>query len=207
MNPAHTIPAERLASWFEGKDFSIDYTSSNVPRWAPLLWDERNRIREVLEIGTLEGRTAIFWLEFLPNSTITCIDNFEGTLVQPSDPKLRAQIPLREQRFDANLASYGNRVRKIKSRSASALDALYYANESFDLIYVDGDHRCHAVLVDSALALQMLKPNGILIWDDYAWQDLPGNGPGPAIDAIVALYKDELEVLRDDYQLIVRKRR
>jgi len=207
VNPAHTIPAERLASWFEGKDFSIDYTSSNVPRWAPLLWDERNRIREVLEIGTLEGRTAIFWLEFLPNSTITCIDNFEGTLVQPSDPKLRAQIPLREQRFDANLASYGNRVRKIKSRSASALDALYYANESFDLIYVDGDHRCHAVLVDSALALQMLKPNGILIWDDYAWHELPGNGPGPAIDAIVALYRDELEVLRDDYQLIVRKRR
>ena len=63
-------------------------------------------------------------------------------------------------------------MRKIKSRSAPALDALFYAGESFDLIYSDADHRCDAVLADAALSLRILRPNGILIWDDYQLYDL-----------------------------------
>ena len=79
-------------------------------------------------------------------------------------------------------------MRKIKSRSAPALDALFYAGESFDLIYIDADHRCDAVLADAALSLQILRPNGILIWDDYQLYDFVDR-PGPAIDAVLALHQ------------------
>jgi hypothetical protein len=156
-----------------------------------------------LEIGSLEGRSAIFWLEFFPASIVTCIDTFEG-IPELQTPRSRAQVPFREKRFDANLAPYGRRMRKIKSRSAPALDALYHAGESFDLIYIDADHRCDAVLADSALSLRILRPNGILIWDDYQLHDLVDR-PGPAIDAVLALHQSKLKVLHKGYQVIARK--
>lgn len=189
-------------SWYDGKEFSADWTTMNIKHWANVLRDECD-VHAILEIGAMEGRSAIFWLEFFPASVVTCIDNFEG-VPELQTPYTRSQVPFREKRFDGNLAPYGARVRKIKSRSAPALDALFYAGESFDLIYIDADHRCDAVLADSALSLRILRPNGILIWDDYQLYDFVDR-PGPAIDAVLALHQGKLEVLHKGYQVIARK--
>ena len=81
----------------------------------------------------MEGRSAVFWLELFPNCKLTCIDKF---------PEMA------EVRFDANVARYGSRVIKIKSRSATALDALRHNSAPVDLAYIDGDHHMHAVLAD-----------------------------------------------------------
>src|SRR5262249_903643 len=46
--------------------------------------------------------------------------------------------------------------------------------ETFDVIYVDGDHRALGAYTDCVLAWPLLAPDGIMIIDDYGFMpDLP----------------------------------
>lgn len=109
-----------------------------------------------------------------------------------------------EQRFDRNLAPYGDRVEKVKARSIVALDQLGQQGRSFGLVYVDGSHARDDVIIDSFLAWRLLENGGTMIWDDYSW----GKGrasPKQGIDLFLKLHFDELECLNVGQQVIVRK--
>jgi predicted O-methyltransferase YrrM len=41
---------------------------------------------------------------------------------------------------------------------------------TMDLVVVDGNHDERFVRVDSANALRIIKPSGVIIWDDYLWE-------------------------------------
>lgn len=43
--------------------------------------------------------------------------------------------------------------------------------DSFDVIYIDGDHDAVPVMRDTVLAWQLLRPGGLMIWDDRDWKD------------------------------------
>jgi hypothetical protein len=58
------------------KKFSADYATHNFPIWEKLLVHLRDREIDVLEIGSFEGRSALFWLEFLRRCRLTCVDVF-----------------------------------------------------------------------------------------------------------------------------------
>jgi predicted O-methyltransferase YrrM len=193
-------------AWFRDKTFTADWSSVRFSDWARHLAKFRDRDVAVLEIGSWEGRSAIFFLEFLPHSRITCIDTFEGGAEHARfGNDVLASI---EGRFDSNLAQYGDRVRKIKSRSFAALDRLAQDKTSFDLIYVDASHARDDVLIDSVLAWRLLAPNGICIWDDYTWavHELPSaERPQQAIDAFLDLHCDEFTILQSDQQIVAEK--
>jgi len=82
--------------------------------------------------------------------------------------------------------------------------------ESFDVIYIDGSHTGYDVLADAILAWELLKEDGVIIFDDYQWRR--GGGlppelkPGPAIDAFLTMYRDFLTVIHRCYQLAAIKR-
>ena len=40
-----------------------------------------------------------------------------------------------------------------------------------DLIYIDADHTYQFAKADSTSALAMLRPGGVILWDDYTWTD------------------------------------
>ena len=194
-------------AWFRNKTFTNDWSSVNYSDWTTHLVRFRDRAPAVLEIGSWEGRSAVFFLEFLPLCRVTCIDTFAGGAEHATfDQGVVSSI---EARFDSNLASYGQRVRKIKSRSLPALDRLAQGNEAFDLIYIDGSHTRDDVLINSVLAWRLLAPDGICMWDDYTWglrKRPPAERPQPAIDAFLDLYGDELQILHAHDQVIVEKR-
>ena len=84
--------------------------------------------------------------------------------------------------------------------------------EYFDWIYVDGSHEAPDVLADAVLAFMLLRPGGLLVFDDYLWAmpDAPVADfyqlPKPAIDAFVNINQRKLDiVLAPLYQLYVRK--
>src|SRR5262245_42835967 len=58
------ISEAEAAGWYAGKDFSFDWTSWHFPNWFNLLNDHRKRKMRVLEIGSWEGRSAIFFLNY-----------------------------------------------------------------------------------------------------------------------------------------------
>ena len=128
-------------SWFRGKEFTTDWSSGNFSLWRRVLWPLRNEPIKVIEIGSWEGRSAIFFLNFFDQSTIACIDTFAGNTEESKVYEgLAGLLPDVEQRFDRNLAPYQNRVEKIKSRSGPALEKLKMAGRRFDLAYIDGSH-------------------------------------------------------------------
>jgi predicted O-methyltransferase YrrM len=199
--PPRPVPNEFL-SWFEGKEFTTDWTTSNLGNWHRHLEPLRAKATALLEIGSFEGHSTVFFLNYFPAAGVTCIDPF-----QPSDSVLEVD-GTSEQRFDRNVAPFGARLRKIKGRSIPELDALSQANEQFDVIYVDGDHSRAAALVDSILAWPMLKPGGVMIWDDYKWMQTElsiVDRPEQAIDTFLSLYRDELTILHQDYQAMAQK--
>jgi predicted O-methyltransferase YrrM len=57
-----------------------------------------------------------------------------------------------------------------EQRSELLLPQLICANRQFDFVFIDGDHRFDGVFVDFVLADHLLKPGGLIVFDDV-WFD------------------------------------
>lgn len=191
------------SAWFEGKEFSSDWLSSKIVPWFTALRDWRDAPAEVLEVGSYEGRSAVVFLSYMPAAQLTCVDTFG--LEDVTSGTDSGQVV--EQRFDANLQPFGDRMTKIKGTAASALDQMRTKGKNYDVVYLDADKQRDGVFGLSALAWPLLRVGGILIWDDLRW----GTGkadrdrPESAIRLFCSAFSNAIEVLHDDRQMIVRK--
>lgn len=187
---------EEWRPWYEGKAFTTDWTSGRLRRWSEMLEDFVGQKPEVLEIGSWEGRSAIFFAEFLKPSRLTCIDTFGGG----AEHKSSASLSGIEARFDANTAAFPQ-IEKKKMRSIAALDALVCEGRRYDVIYVDGSHDMDDALIDSVLCWRLLKVGGVIIWDDYKWSA----GMKRAIDLFLAYRGGEYQLLDRGWQVAARR--
>jgi hypothetical protein len=197
-------------------EFTTDWFSRFRGAWAELL--RRYPPNRMLEIGSYEGRTACFLIDSCAadrDIELHCVDTWGGGVEHDAQA-----MPLVEQRFDRNIAAARQAAaRTVTFHKHKALSSVALVNllgegrqESFDLIYVDGSHQAPDVLSDAVLAFMLLRPGGLLIFDDYLWS-MEGAGrqdfyqlPKPAIDAFVNIYQRKLTVLGAPlYQLYVRK--
>jgi len=178
--------------------FTADWMSGAVEHWRQDLakFAGRPAVR-MLEIGSFEGRSAIWFLENIlthPASRLVCVDPFFD----------RRQ----EMRFDhnMNLCSAQVRLEKRSGRSEAVLPQLEPA--SFDLIYVDGSHDAPFVLLDAMLSWELLKPGGVLFFDDYEWgpERPPERRPKLAIDLFLKSHAGRYDLLRRGYQIVVEKK-
>jgi len=64
---------------------------------------------------------------------------------------------------DAGLAPFH---RFFPEPSQRVLPLLAQSGESFDLAFLDGDHRFDGAFVDAYYALQLVRPGGLIIFDD-----------------------------------------
>jgi predicted O-methyltransferase YrrM len=181
-------------------EFTSDWVGRNVVHWEKALASMKGKADlRALEVGSYEGRSAVWFLENIlthPRSSITCVDIFG--------------IPVVEARFDRNTsaAKFSNKIVKFKGRSDEALKQFKPA--SFDFIYIDGSHVAKDVLVDAVLAWELLKPGGVIIFDDYEWNGRDARlgrhrRPMLAIDAFLEVYNPYAERLHKEYQVILRK--
>lgn len=180
--------------------FSKDWVERKLPRWRRWFGHLAGRAGlRILEIGVYEGRSAVYWLTELATASSARVD-----LVDPwGGPK--GEEPY--HRTLANLAESDRRARATVSREASMEFLLRSPPNRYDLIYIDGGHEGRAALADSLLACRTLKPAGLLLWDDYGWDEFQGTQrpPRPAIDAFLDLHGDQLELIHKDWQALVRK--
>ena len=177
-------------------EFSQDYTSNRASLWEQHLSHYKAQPTHMLEIGSFEGKSSVWFLENIlvhDDSTITCIDAFTRWRGEP--------------RFDHNIrvSGFADKVTTIKEFSYQALPRLTPA--SFDIIYIDGSHHAANVLMDAVFSWFLLKDGGVIIFDDYEWQPdrPPQTRPQMAIDAFIKLQGTRLEILHQGYQVFVRK--
>jgi len=197
-------------SYFVGKRLTTDWTSRNYRLWADILASRRQEPLRILEIGSWEGRSALFFLNYLPEAKIVCVDTFAGAVEHRSWPiwqRIR-QLNGIEKRFDYNLAPLARRMEKRKEKSLVALGKLGIEGRRFDLVYVDGSHLAIDVYRDGTLAWPLVDPGGIVIFDDYRRMRGPEKDwPGVGIDAFLEAIKDSHERLFAGHQMIIRKQR
>jgi SAM-dependent methyltransferase len=178
--------------------------------WAPMFDDlgltGKPGLR-FLEVGCFEGRATLWLLDHIltdPTAHIVAVDTFEGSpefVPMMIDGRSRA-------RFDRNLAApiAAGKVTVLEGDSKVTLRGLPLWKQ-FDFVYIDGSHRAPDVLTDAVLAWQLLKPGGVLAFDDYGW-DLSApetERPQAAIDAFLSIFAAELTVRHSDYQVAVEK--
>jgi hypothetical protein len=176
--------------------FSSDWFTYHIPIWQRFLTEFKDKADvRYLEIGVLEGRSALWVLENIlthPSARLTAVDIFPDDL---------------QDRFVANIDKSGfrDKVEIFKGKSQEKLRELPLA--SYDLIYIDGSHRAKHVFLDAALSWDLLKPGGVLIFDDYLWNtELPSDLiPKGAIDTFLMAFGDEIQLLHREDQVVLRK--
>ena len=106
----------------------------------------------VFEIGTSRGRSSINLAANLPShGTVRTLDI--GDFWDPA--------------YDAT--PWAAKVERLKADSTTFdFGAL---ERSSDLVFIDGDHSCRAVLSDSMNALRLIKPGGLIVWHDFQKHD------------------------------------
>jgi predicted O-methyltransferase YrrM len=196
-----------ITAWEEGKTFSTDWAANHFFEWAELLHPLKHKPVRIIEIGSWEGRSALFFLNYLPCSRMVCIDTFGGNVEHHLDPHFAELAPKAESQFDANLAGLADRVEKVKGSSTSVLPRLGVAGRRFDLAYVDGSHMAADVYSDAVLTWSVMDPGGIVIFDDYEWDLMRNEDERPrlGIDAFLMTVAGQYRELRRAYQLIVAK--
>jgi predicted O-methyltransferase YrrM len=186
--------------------FTVDWFSHNIPSWDIYLNNFKNKPNlNFLEIGSFQGRSTVWLLENIltdENSSITCIDTFEGSIEHHIYSK-NELINLFDI-FLHNVSTFKNKINIIRGKSQEVLKLL---NESFDFIYIDGDHTAVSVIEDAILSFSLLKKGGIMIFDDYEWLVMNNyiDNPKPAIDAFLEIYANKITLLYKDYQVIIKK--
>lgn len=208
MGQSAALAAEAdIARWYEGKDFSCDWTTNRIPLWIDVLEDYRDRPVRVLEIGSWEGRSALFFLNYLPQCQLTCIDTFGGNVEHHQDDYFAALVPGIEARFDSNVSAFGSRVEKLKGSSGTVLPQLGVERRRFDIAYVDGSHYAADVYSDAVLTWSLMAPHGIVIYDDYAWDLMNDDSERPkiGIDAFLDAISGQYRVIHCDYQLVIAR--
>jgi predicted O-methyltransferase YrrM len=201
------LTEEEVARWYADKSFSADWTTWHFATWAELFQRQRDAPVRVLEIGSWEGRSALFFLNYFARSHVVCVDTFGGNIEHIRNPHFAELVFDTERRFDANVAAFGARVEKIKGPSAEVLPRLGIAKRRFDLVYVDGSHLAADVYSDGVLAWPMVARDGIVIFDDYEFDEIKDESerPKPGIDAFLEAFEGQYRLIHRAYQVAIAK--
>lgn len=188
--------------------FNYDWCSYHFPRWKKILG--KYKPTNVLEIGSFEGRSSVFWASQPSVINVDCIDTWEGG----EEHDRFIDFKKIEETFDNNIQNYN--INKHKGLSREILLKLAHDNKKFELIYIDGSHKKEDVMTDAVLSYQLCKKNSVIIFDDYFfydsyrfedWKmDKPNtitSHPKTAIDAFVNIYEDNIRTISVGRQYVL----
>jgi predicted O-methyltransferase YrrM len=200
------------------------FTTDDLVQFLPLQTQEEIHI---LEIGSFEGKSSVWFIENLLNnqsSSISCIDPWvtydqkNNSLNSYHKDILKKDLnDLSEgyifsdeyETFVNNIAETNklSQVHIMKGFSDVLLPSLISTKKQYDIIFIDGNHTAPYVLSDAIMSWKLLKVNGIMIFDDYLWRlDKPETlRPKMAVDNFISNYADYLEVIWVDYRIAVKK--
>lgn len=158
-----------------------------------------------LQIGAFTGDATAWLVDNIltqGNSVLEDVDIWTGSDEQEHKDMDWADV---ERVYDSRIAFRPN-VIKYKMDSKEYLRSVEEPN--FDFIYIDGDHTAEGVLQDAVLAWRLIKPGGIIAFDDYLWTDPRGieYQPGWSIDTFVGIVKEDSEVLVSNSQVWLKKK-
>jgi predicted O-methyltransferase YrrM len=185
-------------NYYNNTKFSgSDWFTSNIYILNKFMKNKKSSINNILEIGSYEGRSAIFFINYFRNSKVTCVDTWLGS------HEHNVIMKKVEDNFDNNIKIYKNKIIKCKNTS----DNFFFTNKLFfDFIYIDGLHTYDQVNSDLENAYKFLKPKGYILIDDYLWKFYPINkNVINSANNFIQKYNQNLEVIYVSAQVLLKK--
>lgn len=152
--------------------YVVDGGTSDAEAW--ILAVLARRARRMFEFGTCTGKTAYLWARNSPPEatvvTVTLAPDHLGDYRQEAtDDSRDVRFALKESSHTEFLYSGSPVAAKVEQLFADskALDVAPWAG-TCDLVFVDGSHAYSYVVSDSAKALELVAPGGLVLWHDYA---------------------------------------
>ncbi len=174
-----------------------DWFSHNINVWKSFL----TKLKEIkyLEIGSFEGRSAVFVGELENVKEITCIDTFEGS------------EEIKDINFDLVYKNCSENLNKLKIPHKLIKDTSHnffkHNDNKYNVIYIDGSHFYDDVKKDFINSMNCLEEDGILICDDFYWffyEKIEQNPIGAILECYTN-YKNDLDILFINHQIIFKK--
>ncbi|MAZ97459.1 MAG: hypothetical protein CMP53_08060 [Flavobacteriales bacterium] len=133
-----------------------EHTISIKPHEAEVLKNlvQKYNVNNALEVGLAYGASAMTMLGANSQLTLTSCDPFQQADYQNSGLDKIAG------------AGFQSRHTHIKELSDRALPKLLVEGKTYDLVFIDGDHKFSGAFVDFHFAAQMIENNGIVVFHD-----------------------------------------
>ena len=185
--------------------YTQDYFSRNIPLFTEHLKELKGKPDVLfLEVGTYEGRSAIWLLENIlthESARLHIIDPFDDSPIED----INTDYSMIRKNFTENIEPYKEKIMLMQDVSENAWPKLL--ENKYDAVYIDGSHMACSVLLDAVMSWVALKKGGIIIFDDYQWGagKPPHLRPKLAIDAFLEAYTGQYELLNKSYQVIIKK--
>ena len=195
------------SDWFTNALVNFDYIKTYLIK-------EEKAINDILEIGSHEGRSSCWMLENMltDTGTMTCIDPFADRPVTAFSYDSIPEDRSIENLFRANTAEVkkpSQTLEVVANMSFHALAQLIVDKRQYDFIYVDGSHNADDALADAVMCFGLLRPGGVMLFDDYLWEDGVSaylGRPKQSIDAFVNMFYHRLKLGLVNYQLAIVKK-
>lgn len=181
-------------------EFTSDWFTRHKKLWDSLF--EQVQPKRILEIGAFEGKATTYMIEKCGQwhpTEIFCVDMWSDNL-QHSDIQKEAMEDV-YPRFKKNTqlaqknTQYDVTVLEFVADSVLGMSQIASQNiRDFDLIYIDGSHIASTVFFDAAMAFQLCRVGGAIIFDDYREDKyLPYIYPKIAIDAWYKVHENKVK--------------
>lgn len=119
----------------------------------------------VAELGCFAGECSLQFLQSPKVGHLICVDNWKGGY-DADDKASGADMEAVRLAFD--IRTLGDWNKKLCVFNGTTLQAATVCMPlEFDLVYIDADHRYHAVKADIKAWFPKVKPGGILAGHDY----------------------------------------
>jgi len=197
--------------------FTEEWFDPQIPVWEEVftyLKKEGSVFKDVLEVGCFEGRATIWLCENVLQEGVNydIVDTFGGTLEEAGMGSASELLSKDEDAifntFKHNTSFHSDKINFniFRDYSQQTLPKLVAQKKQYDFIYVDASHRADDTFVDAYYANKLLKPGGLIIFDDFAWKDPnkphPISSPELGVRMFFTMYEgQEYRVLFHGYQV------
>ncbi len=158
---------------------------------------------DILEVGSWAGASALTWGQALEihnegRGALTCIDAWQPYYAREEIPddvsqEINAALETNEpyQIFSDNMRFLppGTDLRVRRGWSTDILPSL--AAETYDIVYLDGDHCYAGISADLDSGCRLVRDGGVICGDDLELQ-------GHQVDASIAAQRPKLDKQRDE---------
>lgn len=183
-----------------------------------ILYQNKDNIEKILEIGSYTGISLIRMLEICDKASAYAVDNWENYLEFDTNGMNKIMSNIESNNIqnifieNIKLKNFDSRIKIFKDDSFSALIKFIEKKERFDLIYVDASHLMFDSFMDIMLSWKLLNKNGLLIIDDVLFENNKQNilenfinKPLLSVDYFLKRFFGQYLILENGYRLFLKK--